>query len=203
MSGSYQRCGSTPPCPACSVGLVVSCPACGSSGLCSPATSATSTTTGGSSRFSTALVAHVSYPAPLTTTSRASEKAAMSATLGSKSCGSAAAPDTTVVTLAQAPPSSLTRLPHWPTETSTSTTSPGQSAVLPAATVGPPVPLPEHAARPAVARTATAERRTAERRGGGWGGFYRQRISFSRIPGKRGSRGGGHRPIPGSQRGRG
>src|SRR5690349_18378250 len=81
--------------------------------------------------------------------------AASAAVPGSKSCGSTAAEETIVVTVAHAPPSCRTRSPHWPTDTATSTTRPGQAAGSPWETA--PVAAPaEHAGSASAARAARA-----------------------------------------------
>jgi hypothetical protein len=61
----------------------------------------------------------------------ASEKEAMSATLGSKSCGRWRPTRPRWVTFAQSHAQLLHDAAHWATETTTSTTSPGQAAGVP------------------------------------------------------------------------
>ena len=64
-----------------------------------------------------------------------------------------------VVTVAQSPPSCSTMSPHWLTETTTSTTSPGQASGLPLGHARHPAPEPpsaEQAERPTTAATPSA-----------------------------------------------
>src|SRR3954465_4067145 len=59
--------------------------------------------------------------------------------------------------VAHAPPSARTRSPHWPTETTTSTTRPGQADASPSETAAPRPGAPaEHADSASAARAASA-----------------------------------------------
>src|SRR4051794_4998817 len=83
----------------------------------------------------------------------------MSAGRGSKSCGSTAEEASTVVTVAQSPPSRWVRSLHWLTETTTSTSSPGQRAASPDVVTGR-LPAPLAAVQAVVASPASTARTT-------------------------------------------
>src|SRR4051795_12308776 len=95
----------------------------------------------------------------------ASENAARSAVVGSKSCGSIAPEETTVVTFTQSPPRVRTSSLHWLTDTTTSTTSVGQAWAFPFETAGPLAALLEQAGRPSRVKVASAARTGMRTRG--------------------------------------
>src|SRR4051794_26467289 len=84
----------------------------------------------------------------------------MSPVVGSYSCGSTAGDARTVVTVAHGPASGRTTAPHWATDTTTSSTRPGQRAGSPEATAGP-APCP--AAHPLSSSAASSPSATTAR----------------------------------------